>query len=218
MIFFLLKLIFSSSSFNNYVDHILELPPNDGKPYFIMIHSDGCAHCDRLAPTWSTSAELGAGIAKFGELNCNLNRSACQELGIDSVPRLLYFRNGKILEYTGMQISRLIVNWASDLLEDSATIITINNYSQYLTPKSAILFTNKYPYPKIWSAIEKYANYKDLNFFISSDINLLKLLSLEKFPGVYFKKNDQVVHYDKKLSSVQVKEFIEEFYGNNKEL
>jgi len=218
MLILLVSTVLCSFEFNKYVMHLTGLPPNDGNPYIVMLHSDGCSHCVRLAPTWASAAELGVGVAQFAELDCGLNRTACQEVKTDGVPRILYFRNSKVMEYEGMQISRLIVNWASELLEDTAIFVGKDNYSQLITDNAAILFTNKNPIPKVWASIERYLNDPKIKFFVSSDVELQKMLNLNAFPGVYVKKGQDIVSYSDKIAAIPFRNFVDDLYRREKEL
>jgi hypothetical protein len=61
-------------------------------------------------------------------VSCTQNSTACEELDIDSVPRLCYFCDGVIHSYTGMRIPRLLVNWVSGFVADTAAVGDAANY------------------------------------------------------------------------------------------
>ena len=204
----------SEIAFGPYVESITDLPPDDGTGYFVMLHKHGCGHCVRLAPTWSSAAELGHGIAHWCELNCDVNDTACRVLHTEGVPRLLYFLNGRIHEYQGMQLARLLVNWASAFVNDTAIVVDASNYTSQ--PRAAILFTERHPAPKVWAAIERALARSDVPFFVSSDRELQAKLGAERFPGVYaITANQPPKLFDKKLTVRDALEFFKaEFAGD----
>lgn len=204
----------SDISFGPYVEHITDLPPDDGTGYFVMLHKHGCGHCVRLAPTWSAAAELGHGIAHWCELNCDLNDTACRVLQTEGVPRTLYFLNGRIHEYQGMQLARLLVNWASAFVNDTATVVDASNYTA--APRAAILFTERHPAPKVWAAVERVLARKDIPFFVSSDRALQEKLGAERFPGVYALVEGQAPKLlDKKLTVRDAVEFLQSAFAGD---
>lgn len=219
MLLALISLV-QSLNFSSNIVHLTDLPPNDGSAYFVMVHSDGCGHCARLAPAFSKAAELGEGFATFAELNCNVNKTACQMLRIDGVPKLFFFLNGVINKYEGPQLSRLMVNWISLFINDTATLVTSENYTENVAENSAILFTAKPEIPKIWAGIQKTLNNTNVKFLVSRDKELHSKLGLEQFPGVFAKKNDQFKQYTGHLDIQNVVKFLKSYFddGSKSEL
>lgn len=203
----------AATDFGPYVKHLDGLPPDDGTGYFVMLHSDACGHCVRLAPTWKSAAELGEGLAVWAELSCSLNQTACQMLNTDGVPRILYFRNGTIHEYRGMQLARLLVNWVGNFVEDTAEIVDATNFSA--TGNAAILFTEKSPVPKIWTAVENVVGMKNVKFYVSKDKALLEKLGGATFPGVYAIQNGALVEFNKKLTVKDASKFFKDTFAQN---
>jgi thiol-disulfide isomerase/thioredoxin len=192
--------------------HLTGLPPNDGTPYFVMVHHSGCPHCVELAPTWNSAAKLGAGLATWAELNCTENESACLEIRIQEVPELFYFLKGSIYPYRGMKLSRLLVNWASNFVDSTAAIITSENFTTQLSGFSALMLTDKYPPPKIWKAIENVLNRTDVTFYVSGDRSLQEKFELTAFPAVYAINGKEIHEFKLKLTVADaVKFFTEEF-------
>ncbi|OHT09014.1 hypothetical protein TRFO_22265 [Tritrichomonas foetus] len=204
-----------STTFPPNILHLTDLPPNDGTGYFVMIHSDGCGHCDRLAPTFSKAAELGEGFATWAELNCHINQTACKELRIEGVPRLFYFLNGRIHVFEGMQLSRIIVNWASNFVNNTAIEVNAENYTE--TEKAAFLFTNKPEIPKIWAGVERAFNNSAIKFYVSRDQELLAKLGQKTFPGVYVKNGAEVKEFTGKLQIHDLKLFLKSTFGEKSE-
>lgn len=212
--FFILFSLIGSTNFTSNIVHLTDLPPNDGTAYFVMVHSDGCGHCARLAPAFCTASTLGVGLAAFAELNCNVNKTACQLLRIEGVPKLFYFYNGLINKYDGPQLSRLMVNWITTFINDTATLVTSENYTENAAEKSVILFTSKPEIPKIWAAIERTLNNTHIKFLVSKDKELHKKLGLDGFPGIFAKKADQYEKYAGHIDTSGVVKFLQNFFAD----
>lgn len=206
--------------FGPYVRHFDGLPPDDGEGYFLMLHGDGCQHCERLAPTWRKAAEMGSGLAVFGELSCSANQSACRALGLDGVPKVLYFRAGQVRAYPGMQLARLMVNWVSSFAPDTAVLVDSGSYDSAVTRDAALLFTAKADgIPKLWAGVERRLNMSSVGFFASGDDALRARLRLPAFPGVYAKRGSAYAHYSGRLAIGDVAAFLRSvFADDNKEL
>ena len=211
--FFILFSLVKSTNFSSNIVHLTDLPPNDGNNYFVMVHSDGCGHCARLAPAFSKASVIGEGFAIFAELNCNTNKTACQLLRIDGVPKLFLFSNGIINKYDGPQLSRLMANWITSFINDTALLVDSSNYTENVAENSTILFTSKPGIPKIWAAIEKSLNSTNIKFLISKDKELQAKLGLEGFPGIFAKKGDQFKKFSEHLDTRSVVHFLKSFYG-----
>ena len=198
--------------------HLMGLPPNDDNTYAVMLHTESCPHCQRLAPTWNHSAELGAGTAIFADLNCHENTTACAELRIDTVPRIFLFKNKTIMEYPKhyQQIALQIVEWISSFLEFTPVEVTKANYNEIVSEKAAILFSDKRP--KSWAASQNYFNNSNVKFLVTSDKELQKELNLPKYPGVYIKNHNKYELYTGKVSAIPVKEFMEKVFSEQEEL
>lgn len=214
--FFIFFTLAQSTNFTSNIVHLTDLPPNDGTAYFVMVHSDGCGHCARLAPAFCSTATLGLGLATFAELNCNLNKTACQLLRIEGVPKLFHFQNGIINKYDGPQLSRLMVNWITAFINNTAAVVTSENYTENAAENSVILFTSKPEIPKIWAAIEKALNKSNIKFLVSRDKELHAKLGLEGFPGIFAKKGDAFEKYPGHIDTAGVVKFLLNYYGEDK--
>jgi hypothetical protein len=183
--------VFSASSdeveFNSKVLHLTDLPPNDGTSYFVMIHKNGCSHCVQLAPSWNAAAEIGEGLTKWAELNCDLNHTACASLKIESVPQTWLFLKGTVYPYTGMQLARLFANYAAVFVHDSSILVDDSNFTVNASTNAAILFTDKRPTPRIWMAIASVVNRTDVGYYVCRDPAVKARFGLadETFSAVY---------------------------------
>ena len=218
MLFLLAATAKSAATFSKFVKHLYGLPPNDENTYAVMIHTESCPHCLRLAPTWNHSAEFGAGTAIFADINCNENKTACMEINTDGVPRILLFKNKSIVEYPPKlpQVTIRIVDWISSFLEFTPKTITKENYTNVVSEQACILFSDKRP--KSFAATENYYNNTNVKFLVSSDKELLKELNLPKYPAVYVKNGNEYKQYDGKVSALPLTEFINNALAASTEL
>ncbi len=57
-----------------------------------------CAPCKMLAPVVSDLAEQYKGKAKIGKLNVDENRKTAAEYGVKSIPTIILFKDGKVVQ------------------------------------------------------------------------------------------------------------------------
>lgn len=66
-------------------------------PYAVIdCYGDFCSACVILAPVYDALADELGGIA-FGRINVSSDYGIADEYGIEALPTLLYFRNGKMV-------------------------------------------------------------------------------------------------------------------------
>ena len=65
-------------------------------PVLVDFYAGWCGPCRMLAPVMEQLAEEYAGKAKIVKLNVDQAPELAASLGIDSIPALLYFKNGQV--------------------------------------------------------------------------------------------------------------------------
>jgi thioredoxin 1 len=68
------------------------------QPVLVDFWAAWCAPCRMMAPAVEAVADQYAGRAKVGKLNVDENLSVATQYQVRSIPTLLLFKNGRILE------------------------------------------------------------------------------------------------------------------------
>jgi thioredoxin 1 len=68
------------------------------KPVLVDFWATWCAPCRAIAPAIEDLARQYEGKVKFAKLNTDDNQDTVQQYGIRSIPTLLVFKGGKVVE------------------------------------------------------------------------------------------------------------------------
>jgi thioredoxin 1 len=79
---------------DNWTSEVLEA---EG-PVLVDFWAEWCAPCKMIAPSLEALAKEYAGRARVGKLNVDENPQVAEAYGIRSIPTLLVFRGGKVVE------------------------------------------------------------------------------------------------------------------------
>lgn len=67
-------------------------------PVLVDFWAPWCGPCKAMAPTVSQISKDFAGRLKVGKINVDENQETSVQFGIRSIPTLLFFKNGKIVD------------------------------------------------------------------------------------------------------------------------
>ena len=77
-----------------------------GKPVVIDFWAEWCIPCKKIAPIIDERAEQYEGRVKIGKYNVEESSDVATEFGIRSIPTILFFRDGKLVDKNVGSISK----------------------------------------------------------------------------------------------------------------
>jgi len=90
---------------------------NAGKPAVVDFWAAWCGPCKMIAPHLEAVADEFAGRAVVAKLDVDSNRNTAIRFGIQSIPTLLFFRNGKLADrIVGVVDKKLLADKLNALL------------------------------------------------------------------------------------------------------
>jgi len=75
-----------------------EINKSDGGPILVDFWATWCGPCRVVAPLLEQIAEEMKGKVRIGKLDVDHNPATASQFGIQSIPTLLLFKNGKVVE------------------------------------------------------------------------------------------------------------------------
>ena len=67
-------------------------------PVFVDFYADWCGPCKMMSPVIDKLAEDYEGRIKVGKINVDENSALAAEYGIMSIPNMLFFRGGQVVD------------------------------------------------------------------------------------------------------------------------
>jgi protein disulfide-isomerase len=98
-------------------ESFLKLVTSTKEPWFIKFYAPWCHHCQALAPNWHQMARELEGKLNIGEVNCDVEKRLCKDVGVKGYPTIHYFRGGERVEYTGLRGLGDLVSYAKKAVD-----------------------------------------------------------------------------------------------------
>lgn len=79
---------------------------NSDKPVLVDFWAEWCGPCKMISPLIDQLAEAVAGTAEVGKVEVDTNQELAAKYGVRSIPCLLFFKNGEVVEtITGANVT-----------------------------------------------------------------------------------------------------------------
>ena len=87
------------------------------EPWFIKFYAPWCHHCQAMAPNWSQMARELQEQLNVGEVNCDVEKRLCRDVGVKAFPTIHFFRGGERVEYIGLRGFGDLTSYAKKAIE-----------------------------------------------------------------------------------------------------
>ena len=85
--------------------------------WFIKFYAPWCHHCQAMAPNWSQMARELQEQLNVGEVNCDVEKRLCKDVGVKAFPTIHFFRGGERVEYNGLRGFGDLTSYAKKAIE-----------------------------------------------------------------------------------------------------
>lgn len=96
------------------------------EPWFIKFYAPWCHHCQAMAPNWVQLGKEMKGKLNVGEVNCDVEKRLCKDIGIRGFPTIHFFRGGERVEYNGLRGLGDFISYANKAMEIAKGVIDVD--------------------------------------------------------------------------------------------
>jgi protein disulfide-isomerase len=93
----------SGTSINLDAKNFKSMVAKSKDPWLVKFYAPWCHHCQALAGAWAEMARDMKMSLNIGEVNCDVEKSLCKEMGVKGYPTINFIKNGEKVEYQGLR-------------------------------------------------------------------------------------------------------------------
>ena len=185
----------------------------DNPNLMVNFHAPWCSHCKELDPEYSKAAQLlQDSDVTFAKLDVETEKLTAEKFNIQSLPKLMLFRNGDGIDYSGPRAAQGMVEWIGKKTKKGIITITKPGELQYIVEEEKIfvvgyfsnLESDEY---KIFEST--YFELDEVKFFLVSETELMKEYHQKDGSIMVMKTFDEKLSYfSENLTIENLKNFI----------
>nr|QHA25234.1 protein disulfide isomerase [Physocyclus mexicanus] len=186
-----------------------------GKNILVEFYAPWCGHCKALAPEYAKAAQKlqeEKSDIELAKVDATEETTLAEKHDVRGYPTIKFFRDGKVIEYTGGRTAEDIIRWLKKKTGPPAIDLATVDAAKAFIDGSEVVIIGFF---KDQSSIEA-KTYKDVAsdmddfvFGITSDASVMSELKVKEGNIVLFKKFDEGRNeFDQKLTEDGLKKFI----------
>ncbi|KIM20922.1 hypothetical protein M408DRAFT_118006 [Serendipita vermifera MAFF 305830] len=102
------------------------------EPTMVKFFAPWCGHCQKLAPIWTELAQELKGVVNVAEVNCDIHGSLCRNVGIEGYPTVIFYLNGRKVDYTGRKALDAMATFARKAVAPGVTTVDAETFNDKL--------------------------------------------------------------------------------------
>ncbi|GFX23191.1 protein disulfide-isomerase [Trichonephila clavipes] len=202
-------------------NHVLVLTKDNfegavkNKNVLVEFYAPWCGHCKALEPEYAKAAEtLDAEKSDLflAKVDATSETELAEQHGVRGYPTIKFFREGKVMEYTGGRTADDIIRWLKKKTGPPATDLTSADAAKQFVDNNEVVVVGFFKdqegaEAKIYKNVA--AEMDDFSFGITSDDGVYSELKASKDGVVLFKKFDEGRNeFDGELNEENLKKFL----------
>lgn len=171
--------------------------------WFIKFYAPWCPHCQRMAPSWKGMAREMKGKLNVGEVNCEVEKKLCRQMGINSYPMLKVIRGSDQVDYEGLRGVGDLVHYAEEIVAATSSVkdVTLEEF-EVLEKEEEVVFVYFYDHATTtedFMAIERLPIklIEHAKLVKTSDAAMVKRFKITTWPRLVVSRKGRVTVFDK---------------------